>query len=111
MENEQVTDMERLLAAAGFEQKLADTPERKDHLKTLPQLELTAHKVDGQRRFVYADATYCQCLYMGDQGAYERYKALARQASLIDRQRQATMWRSAKPVNFGTWGEFGGGGL
>jgi hypothetical protein len=111
IEGEQATDTERMLAAAGFEQKLADTPEKKAHLQTLAQLQLTPHKEGDQPRFVYADATYCQCLYVGDEPAYQRYKQLARQSSMADRQRQMTMWNSAARMNWGMWGSYRGGGL
>jgi hypothetical protein len=111
IEGEQATDTERMLAAAGFEQKLADTPEKKAHLQTLSQLKLTPHKEGDQPRFVYADATYCQCLYVGDEPAYQRYKQLARQSSMADRQRQMTMWNSAARMNWGMWGSYRGGGL
>jgi hypothetical protein len=109
MEKDQVTETEQMLAAAGFEQKLADTPEKMTHLQSLPQLDVTGHKDGDQPRFVYADATYCQCLYVGDQAAYKRYQEYARKNSKMDQQRQQTMWNHANRMRWDMWGPYGGG--
>ena len=55
IQKEEAKDTERLLAAAGFELKLADTPQKMAHLKTLAQNSLVMHDADGQLRYVYAD--------------------------------------------------------
>ena len=40
MQREEGQSTENLLAAAGFKMKLADTVEKRDHLKMMPSLEL-----------------------------------------------------------------------
>jgi hypothetical protein len=109
IEKDQVTEVEQMLAASGFEQKLADTPEKMAHLQSLPQLDITGHKDGDQPRFVYADATYCQCLYVGDQAAYKRYQVYARKNSKMDQQRQQTMWNHTNRMRWDMWGPYGGG--
>ena len=109
MEKDQVTEVEQMLIASGFEEKLADTPEKMAHLQSLPQLDITGHKDGDKPRFVYADATYCQCLYVGDQAAYQRYKEYARKNSKMDQQRQQTMWNHTNRMRWDMWGPYGGG--
>jgi len=106
IEQDQVTQVEQMLSAAGFQQKLADTPEKMTHLQTLPQLDVTGHKDGDKPRYVYADAAYCRCLYVGDEAAYQRYRQLARKSSQIDRQRQQTMWNHTSHMRWDVWGSY-----
>ncbi|MFH1953439.1 MAG: hypothetical protein ABIL06_17700 [Pseudomonadota bacterium] len=71
-----VADVEGLLARAGFRKMVADTPQKLAHLKTLPQHKLTHHKRDGNKYVLYADATYCTCLYVGDETSLQHYRNL-----------------------------------
>ena len=47
---------ERVLAAAGFQMKLADTPEKLAKVQGMTQRKLQPHDKDGEMFFVYADA-------------------------------------------------------
>ena len=63
---------EQLLAAAGFQKKVADSPEKLAHLETLtPVRKLVAHRRDGHRYYVYADPEMCKCLYVGTAAQYQ----------------------------------------
>lgn len=63
---------EELLAAAGFEKKVADSPEKLAHLETLtPARKLVTHERDGHLYYVYADPETCKCLYVGTAAQYE----------------------------------------
>jgi hypothetical protein len=64
---------EQLLTGAGFEKKIADTPEKLAHLGTLtPARRLVAHRRDGgQLYYVYADPAMCKCLYVGTSAQYQ----------------------------------------
>ncbi len=107
MERQEVTDVERMLSAAGFQMKYADTPDKLAHLQTLTPMKLVPHN-DGDRvRFVYADAKYCKCLFAGDQEDYQRYQQLAVQKSIADEQRQAAMMNEDAAMNWGMWGPWG----
>ena len=64
-----------MLAASGFQMKLADTNEKMPHLKTLPQRKLVPHQKGDE--VYYADAMYCKCIYAGPYKAYERYQQMA----------------------------------
>jgi hypothetical protein len=89
---------ERLLTAAGFLKKVADTTEKLAHLETLtPARKLVAHPRNGQLYYVYADPGVCKCLYVGTAAQYqllldkrlENDQLLARQDHLDD---DAVIW-------------------
>jgi len=61
------------LEAAGFRAVPADTPEKKAHLEQMPKLLFASVVRNGKRRWVLADPYHCDCLYVGDQAAYNRY--------------------------------------
>jgi hypothetical protein len=76
VEKSNAQDTQQMLAAAGFKMKLADTPEKLAHLKTLTQRKVVPHEQDGKPVYIYADAEFCRCLYAGDEEAYDRYEKM-----------------------------------
>ena len=89
--NKQAIETERLLAPAGFQIRPADTPEKLAHLKTLPQRKLFTRKdKEGKVHWVYADAAYCECLYVGTEQTYQLYRKLARLSYVTEEQSTAT---------------------
>jgi hypothetical protein len=63
---------EQLLMTAGFQKKVADTPEKLVHLEMLtPARKLVAHRHDGHVYYVYADPDLCKCLYVGTATQYQ----------------------------------------
>ena len=75
---------EQMLAAAGFQVELADTPERTARLRALPSHTVTLRERDGQPRYEYADADVCRCLYVGTEPQYREYQRLWRQKQRAD---------------------------
>jgi hypothetical protein len=66
--------MDKMLVRAGFQLHTADTPKKLDFLKSLPQNELV-HKTYNEKMFYfYMDGASCQCVYVGDEQAYQRFK-------------------------------------
>ena len=65
---------ERELSASGFQLKLARTPEQKAQVEKLPQRKLARVPFEGGARYVYADAEFCECIYAGTEGAFQRYR-------------------------------------
>ena len=98
---------ERLLAAAGFQMRLANTPEREAHLKTMTQHQLVPHEENGAMRFVYADADYCKCVYVGTEAAYQRYQKYAMRQERADTQLEAAQMNEDASMNWGMWGPWG----
>jgi hypothetical protein len=94
-------DTERTLAAAGFQMKFARTPEQIAKANALPQRTLTPTPgPDGKNRFVWADATYCKCVYVGTEAAYDRFQKLTVTQQIAQNEEMASM-------NWGAWGVWG----
>jgi hypothetical protein len=69
----EAADTGRLLTAAGFQQRLADSPERLAHLRTMSPLKLVARNKAGQVIYTFADPERCRCLYVGGAKEYGRF--------------------------------------
>jgi uncharacterized protein YdbL (DUF1318 family) len=104
MEANQAVETEQLLAAAGFQIKLAQSPAQLAHVKTLTQHKLVPHEKDGGVYYVYADATTCKCVYWGNEASYQRYQQLAVQREIADDQRMAAQMNENAAMNWGMWG-------
>ena len=89
IEKQDTEGTEQRLSAAGFNIKPADTPEKLASLQVMKQHKVVRRELNnGQLRFLYADATVCRCLYVGDEQAYQQYQKLAVQQenALMDQQ-------------------------
>ncbi len=107
---------EQMLAAAGFLEKPATTPHRRERLATLQPFRilsqpLRAGGVDTVG-YVYADPRFCHCLFVGDAAAYQRFQAMAFQQRLAQEQIQATEMAQDEAFDWGVWGpyDYWGGG-
>jgi len=95
----EAADTERLLTAAGFQQRLADSPERLAHLRTMPPLKLVARDKDGQVVYTFADPESCRCLYVGGANEYAKYQHLA-----VDQEVSRETDSESRPwVLWGSW--------
>jgi hypothetical protein len=65
------------LEAAGFVMRPADTPQKMAILKKLPPHRFIARSNAGRRYYVYADASYCRCAFVGDEKALQAYRDIA----------------------------------
>lgn len=97
--------MEALMIKAGFQVRRADNPERLTHLKTLTPLKLVRHDRDGTPHYVFADPDGCQCVYVGNEAAYQRYQKLAQdsQAAAVQKLAEAG---SGDSMRWGVWDPF-----
>jgi hypothetical protein len=102
---------ERLLHAAGFQMKLADTPEKLKQVKALQQRKFFLHTHEGKPYYVYADVASCNCIYVGPPEAYQRYVDLRVQQDAAEGQAKAARAEqaaaSAVPMNWTVWGTWG----
>ena len=63
---------EQILAGAGFHKKVADSPAKLAHLKTLtPARKLVTHQREDKLYYVYADPETCKCMYVGTAAQYQ----------------------------------------
>jgi hypothetical protein len=97
---------DELLISAGFDAIPANTPERMQHLKSMPQHRILHAVRDGKDYYLWADAQYDQCLWVGNWQDYQRYKKLG-----WDMYNQGGQARdnyldgwSNGPVNWDMWG-------
>jgi len=94
-------NIEGLLLDAGFVRNPADTPEKMARIRSEVQRKVIPVQEDGQIYYLYADADFCQCLYVGDESAFGRFEGLMnmerieRNTCIDDRLRstQAEPWR------------------
>lgn len=100
-----VVRMEDLMIKAGFQVKRADTPERLAHLKTLTPRRLVRHDRGGTPYYVFADPDRCECVYVGNEAAYQRYRKLAQvsQAAAVQELAEAG---SQDNMRWGVWDPF-----
>jgi hypothetical protein len=84
IQRSEAQDKEQLLAAAGFQAKPADTPEKVANLKTMPPRKLVSQAKDGKFVYAYADPDYCQCLYVVGPTEYSAYQRLAAQKEIAE---------------------------
>ena len=91
--------IERTLAAAGFQVKLADTPEKLAHLKQLGQRRLIPTNKDDKVMYFYADAESCKCLYVGTEADYQEFQRFAIQQHVVQEQRQTAETQAMNQAN------------
>jgi hypothetical protein len=80
-QNAPATETQKHLKSAGFKVHKADTPEKLEHLSTLPQNRLVPKIRDGVSYYIFADARDCKCLYTGTEKEYQRYLGLGAKKS------------------------------
>ena len=97
----QVQNKEDMLAASGFTVVPANTPQRQTSLTTLPPHKFVQQVRKNAVIYVYADPTICQCLYVGNQAAYDRYRANVFQKKLADEQ---AFTAQVNEMNWEGWG-------
>ncbi len=95
------------LATAGFLMKPADTPQRQTMLASLPPHRFLIRQHGGSTHYVYADPLVCDCLYVGTQQAYERYRANQLQQQLVDERQLAALTWSDAAWSWAAWGPWG----
>lgn len=103
-ERERAQDTENLLAAAGFDAVPATTADRQQEMASLPPNQLLSRVQGDKLVYFYADPLVCNCLYIGNQAAYGRYRAEMFQRQIVDQQRLAAQSYENAAWNWGPWG-------
>jgi hypothetical protein len=96
-----VQNKEDMLAAAGFTQVPANTPQRQASLATLPPHKFVRQVRANNVLYTYADPTICNCLYVGNQDAYGRYRENVFLRHLANEQQ---MTAEMNQMNWDAWG-------
>ncbi len=104
-----VQDKENMLAAAGFAFKPADTPQKIAALHALPPHKFVRQTRNGQQVWIYADPTVCNCLYAGNEAAYDAYRHEVFEKHIADEQEMAASMNQDAAANISMdWGVWGG---
>jgi hypothetical protein len=102
----QAQSKENLLSAAGFQMKMADSPEKAAHLQSLTQRKLTPHQKDGKVYYTFANAKSGQ-LYVGSAQNYQRYQQLAAQQRMAQEEYMASEMNEDAAMDWDMWGFYG----
>ena len=99
---QQAVQKEDLLAAAGFQVRIANTPQRLAAMKRLPPNKFVTRVVNGQPVYLYADPLVCRCVYFGpaELAAY-RQEVFAQQ---LANEAQMTAIMNEEAWDWGPWG-------
>lgn len=95
------------LAAAGFLMKPANTPERQTMLSQLPPHQFLIRATGNAVHYVYADPLVCDCLYVGSQQAYDRYRSNQLAQHLASEQQLAALTYANAAWSWNAWGPWG----
>jgi hypothetical protein len=91
-----------MLAAAGFQVRVADSPHRVEQMKRLPPNTVVTRVRNGQKVYLYSDPPGCNCVYLGTQqnwDAYQQQRAAHRMAKEeVSAAEEQAEW------DFGAWG-------
>jgi len=104
VERSEAAKTEDLLAAAGFHQFPANTPERVNALKTMKPRTITTVTKAGKTYWVYPDPTNCNCLYAGTEANFQEYKRLALQKQIADENLAAAEAAQDAAMDYSIWG-------
>jgi len=74
--------MDEMLVRAGFQLHTADTAKKLDFLKSLPQNELVHKTYNEKVSYFYVDGASCQCMYVGDEQAYQRFRQAVKEEQM-----------------------------
>ena len=94
---------ENLLSAAGFRTIVANTPQRQQHLKTLPANKVVLVQRNGKNHYVYADPAHYQ-IYVGNPSQYQQYQQLRLARNLAQDQLATAELNQQAAMNWDMWG-------
>jgi hypothetical protein len=94
---------ENLLSAAGFRTVIANTPQRQQHLKTLPPNKVTLVQRNGKNYYVYADPAHWQ-IFVGNPSQYQKYQQLRLANNLVQDQLATAEMNQQAAMGWEMWG-------
>jgi hypothetical protein len=86
---ERVLETESTLSAAGFRRVPIKSAAEPGRVSSLPPLEIRYHIDNGRFRYWFADPEFCDCVFEGDEAAYQRFERLKVAAEKERSDRQA----------------------
>ena len=99
---------EELLGASGFRPYYPMDGTEQANLKRIPQRQLLVDRKAAKPTYLYADDSICDCLFMGNQAAYDKLLQLGRTQENTDETFRAAELREAQSLRYGGgWGSQG----
>ena len=92
------------LRAAGFTVRPADTPEKLASLQGMTQRRILVYRRLGQPYYVWPDARFCRCFYIGSEAQYQEYARLGFEQRLARERQTAAEENEAASLFAGPWG-------
>jgi hypothetical protein len=74
-----------MLVRSGFQLRTADTPKKLDFLKSLPKNKFLHKMYKDKMFYFYVNDASCQCMYVGDEQAYLRFKQSVKENQMNER--------------------------
>jgi hypothetical protein len=102
--SDRVTNKENLLAAAGFDAVPASTAERQKQMASLPPDHFLTKIKNDKLVYFFADPLVCNCIYIGDQAAYGRYRQEVFQRNIASEQQMTALSYEDTSWTWGAWG-------
>src|SRR5712664_626943 len=93
---------QNMLSAAGFKPIAANSPQRVEHLKSLPDDRLTTANLNGHNYFVFPDRAN-EVLFVGQEPQYERYQKMRLENELPE----ASVRTAEITDDWAGWGSWG----
>jgi hypothetical protein len=98
------SNTEHMLSAAGFKAMPANTPQREEHLRSLPADQLTVANLNGYNYFVFP-APAENVLFVGTQPQYQHYQRMRLQNQMELAQVNTATVDDGWPL-WGAWGRW-----
>src|SRR5215469_13981999 len=96
---------ENLLAAAGFQQRTADTPKKQETLNSLPRNQLPLITWNGKNYYVQPDSTNANLAWVGSPAEFQTYQQLRLAKQLSNDNLMAAQMNQAAMMSWrGAWG-------
>ena len=96
---------ENLLAAAGFQQRTADTPRKQELLTSLPRNQLTLITWQGRKYYVQPDSTNANIAWVGSPAEFQTYQQLRLARQLSNENLMAAQMNQNAMMSWGgAWG-------
>ena len=93
---------ENMLSAAGFKAIPANSPQRQEHLNSLPDDKLTAANLNGHNYFVFPNRSE-NILFVGQESQYQQYQRMRFENNLPE----ATVNTAEVGDHWTEWGAWG----
>ena len=95
--------IEKLLEASGFKMGVADSPEKLEQLKELPQRKLVSYEEGDKTFYIYVDVEKCKCAYAGDEEAYKKYQTLSHSKQRAEDDRREAVRNQQRQIDDDDW--------